>query len=271
MYDICIYSTKKGMLGKTVQRKEWSVVKEVLILEDKEEARKLLVQLVKEVRPDAVIYEASDEKMAYAIAMEKAVDLFLVDLILHPEQRCDVSGGDFAQTIRTVEKYLFTPIIIITSMYDPKMFMYSSVHCYRFIEKPFDPEKVKQIIGEAIRYRTEKKKDRVAIFCADGMLEMVVVGDIIFIESIDHKLNITTTSEKLQVSYKTCSKMLEELDCDDMVQCKRGVIVNLEHVRKVDPVNRYVYLRGSEAVLEIGPIMKKEFMRKVMAKGIPII
>lgn len=246
-------------------------MKKVLILEDKDDTRKMLVYLVKEVQPDAVIYEVSEEQTAYAIAMEKTIDLFLVDIILHPERKGDVSGGDYAQNIRNVDKYLFTPIIIITSMYDPKMCMYSSVHCYKFIEKPFDPEKVKKTIAEAIRYKTESKKGRRAIFRVDGVLVMVLIEEIMFIESVDHRLRITTISEKLQVPYKTCNTILEELDCDDFTMCKRGVIVNLNYVSIVDPVNRYVYLRGNKEVLEIGPILKKEFMRKVMARGIEVI
>lgn len=53
-------------------------MKEVLILEDKSETRKVLAGLVKEVRSDAVIYEAADEKTAYDIAMKRTIDLFLV-------------------------------------------------------------------------------------------------------------------------------------------------------------------------------------------------
>lgn len=82
-------------------------MKEVLILEDKSETRKVLAGLVKEVHSDAVIYEAADEKTAYDIAMKRTIDLFLVDIILHPQQHDDVSGGEFAQNIRKVDKYLF--------------------------------------------------------------------------------------------------------------------------------------------------------------------
>ena len=135
-------------------------MKEVLILEDKEEARKALAHLVKEVETSAVIYEAAGEEEAYAIAMKHTIDLFLVVIILHPQTMSDQSGADFAQEIRAVEKYLFTPIIIITSLYDPKMCMYSSIHCYRFIEKPFDPEKVKETIREAIKYHTVNTKKK---------------------------------------------------------------------------------------------------------------
>lgn len=246
-------------------------MKEVLILEDKEETRKTLALLVKEVQADVVIYEAAEEKTAYEIAMKRSIDLFLVDIILHPQMQDDVSGGDFAKNIRTVQKYLFTPIVIITSMYDPKMCMYSSIHCYKFIEKPFDLKKVKQTIQEAIRYHTEDKKNRVVIFRADGMLDMVIVQEIIFIESVEHKLCITTVSGKINVPYKTCNKILDELGCDDFVQCRRGVIVNLSYIEKVDPVNRFIYLRESKEVIEIGPILKKLFIKKVMERGIEII
>lgn len=58
--------------------------------------------------------------------------------------------------------------------------------------------------------------------------------------------------------------MLEELDNDNFVKCNRGTIVNMSYVKKVDSVNRFIYLKGIQDVLEIGPIMKKAFMDKVL-------
>lgn len=95
------------------ETKERMKMKEVLILEDKSETRKVLAGLVKEVRSDAVIYEAADEKTAYDIAMKRTIDLFLVDIILHPQQHDDVSGGEFAQNIRKVDKYLFISVFVL--------------------------------------------------------------------------------------------------------------------------------------------------------------
>ena len=239
-------------------------MKEVLILEDKEESRRILEELVKQVQPDADVYAVSSEDEAYAIAMKRTIDLFLVDIILHPETMGDQSGADFAQNLRTIEKYLFTPIIVITSLYDPKIYMYSAVHCYRFIEKPFDAKKVRETIQEAIKYRTVDEKKRNIIFHVDGLLQMVAVDEIIYIESRKHKLYIKTAEECLYVPYKSCKSMLEELDNDNFVKCNRGTIVNMSYVKKVDSVNRFIYLKGIQDVLEIGPIMKKAFMDKVL-------
>lgn len=79
-------------------------MKEVLILEDKEDARLALEHLVKQVDSNARIYMASDEEEAYVIAMKKTIDVFLIDIILHPEIPGDQSGVDFVQSMRTVEK-----------------------------------------------------------------------------------------------------------------------------------------------------------------------
>ena len=135
---------------------------------------------------------------------------------------------------------------------------------YRFIEKPFDAKKVRETIQEAIKYRTVDEKQRNIIFHVDGLLQMVAVDEIIYIESRKHKLYIKTAEECLCVPYKSCKSMLEELDNDNFVKCNRGTIVNMSYVKKVDSVNRFIYLKGIQDVLEIGPIMKKAFMDKVL-------
>ncbi|MCI8363346.1 MAG: response regulator transcription factor [Eubacterium sp.] len=239
-------------------------MKEILILEDKKAARDALIQIVKEVDPNAVIYAFAGEEEAYAAVMKRSIDLFLVDIILHPEIMGDQSGAYFAQNIRTIEKYRFTPIVILTSLYDPKMHMYASVHCYRFIEKPFDREKVRQTVWEAMKYHTPDKRDQNIIFHMDGLLQMIPVREIVYIQSREHVLNITTIDDNFTIPNKSCKVMLEELDCEDFTKCNRGTIVNLSYIKKVDSVNRYIYLKGSSDVLQIGSIMKKSFMDKLL-------
>lgn len=216
-------------------------MKEILILEDKKQTRLALAQMVKEVDPKAEIYAFAGEEEAYAAAMKRSIDLFLLDIILHPEIMGDQSGADFAQNIRTIEKYTFTPIVILTSLYDPKMFMYDSVHCYRFIEKPFDREKVIETIREAMKYQTPGKRDQSIIFHVDGLLQMVPVREIIYIESKEHKLYVTTIDDYFSIPYKSCNAMLKELDCEDFVKCNRSTIVNMSYIKKIDTVNRYIF------------------------------
>ena len=242
-------------------------MKEVLIIDDLEISRKALELLVRQVDENAVIYMAENERDAYLIAMKKTIDLFLIDIVLHPGKAGgDQSGAEFAQDMRRVKKYQFTPIVFITSLYDPKCSMYRVVRCYNFIEKPYNPERVKKIIKSAIQYQTKDSKDRSIFFRVDGILEAVTVEEIIFAFSRWQHLNVVTRTEKLIIPYKSCSSLQADLDSESFIRCNRSTIVNLEYIKCVDSVNRYIFLKENETVLEIGPIIKKSFMKKLKNK-----
>ena len=60
------------------------------------------------------------------------------------------------------------------------------------------------------------------MFRTEGMLEMIAVSEIVYVESVNHRLEIVTTSERIEIPYKTCNSLLKELDSDNFVLCKRG-------------------------------------------------
>ena len=243
-------------------------MKEVLIVEEKEETRRELAKLVKEVKPDSVVYEAADENEAYVIAIKRSIDLFIADIILHSKKAGgDHSGTDFLINIRSIEKYSFAPIIILSSLYDYKMCMFSIVHCYQFIEKPYDADKVKAVIKSAIRYNTRDNNRRYIYFHSKGLLEAVALDEILYIESKNHKMMVYTINETFTIPYKTCNKMLEEIDSDDFAMCNRGTIVNIEHIKSIDKVNRYIYMKYTDAILDIGSVLKKQFLEELKNRG----
>lgn len=239
---------------------------EVLIIEDKKETRELLTQMVYEIDANATVYAVENEDEAYSVAMKKSIDVFLVDIILHPRKTGDQAGAVFTQNIRKVEKYLFTPIIFITSLYDTKLSMFNTVQCYGFVEKPFDIEKTKKIIANAMRYHTIEIGERSYVFHAEGLIGSVLLNDIIYIENQNCNLHMHTIRDDFTIPYKTCKKILEELDCDDFIKCNRSTIVNMKYIEKIDSPGRYIYLKGCEEVLEIGSIMKKSFMKEFYKK-----
>lgn len=239
-------------------------MKEILIIEDKEIERETLKNIILEIDPCAVVYEAENETEAYGIAMKTTIDVFLVDIILHPECLGDKAGVEFAQNIRTVERYRFTPIIIVTSLYDERMSVFTAIRYYSFIEKPFHFEKVKKTISEAMCYQTKNDIDKKYVFHADGLLHSVNIRDICYIESRYHQLNMVTRRETYNVPYKTCKTMLEELDAPEFIQCNRGTIINVKRVRKVDFNKRLIYFDDVEECVEIGPVMKKAFLEEFM-------
>ena len=64
----------------------------VLILEDKWQSREVLVRMVEEIDAGSALFAVANEDEAYAIAMKRSIDVFLVDIILHPERTGDSRG-----------------------------------------------------------------------------------------------------------------------------------------------------------------------------------
>lgn len=234
----------------------------VLILEDKWQSREVLARMVEEIDAGAAVFAVADEDEAYAIAMKRSIDVFLVDIILHPEKPGDQSGAVFASNIRSIERYLFTPVIFITTLYDTKMSMFSTVQCYGFIEKPFDLEKTKKMIATAMHYHTTERREKTFIFHTEGLVGAVPVDDIIYIESRGHKLYIHTTKDNIVLPYRSCKRIMEEIDSENFEMCNRGTVVNMAFIKRIDSPGRYLYLRGIENAIEIGPVLKKKFMER---------
>lgn len=236
-------------------------MKKVLILEDQEETRKALAAIVNRVDGNAVIFELASADEAYAIAMKHTIDLFILDIILKPGDKYrDSSGADFAQNIRDVVKYQFTPIIFLTSLYDEKLNMYSDIRCFSYIEKPCDYEQVEQVIRKAISFHTKNGMDRKYFYRNHGILEALCIKDIIYVTRHGCDLLVVTPKERRVIPYKSLKLIRNELDSEDFLQCNRSTIVNQWFVREIDPVNRYIYLNECEDVLEIGVVLRKTFM-----------
>lgn len=237
-------------------------MKKVLIVEDNLETSELLKGLVHQADASVKVFQAENVETAYSCAMKSTIDLFLVDLILDPGKKGgDMSGAEFVQKIRGVKKYFFTPVIIATSLYDTKMYLYSETHCFQFVEKPFSSEKMLELIKQALYHSTRSDEQTNWYYKIDGMVGSVPIAEIIYAKNRKEEMTITTVKDSIHVSYKTCQEMLKELDTHDFEMCQRGVIVNRNFIERIDFTNRYIYLRGCKDVLDIGLYLKKRFKK----------
>ena len=232
-------------------------MKRVLILEDKEIHRRTLLKILEEIEESVQVYTTDKIADAYKISMENTINLFLVDIILDTEEKGDVSGLKFVDSIRKVPQYSFTPVIFITSLEDPRMHAFHELHCYGYIENPFDKQTVKELITHTLKFPTPENEDRNIYLRTEGIMYAVKVKDIVFIEISRRKIVVHTVNETITVSYMTSEKMLKELDSSDFVQCSRKNIVNKKYVEQIDFVNRYIKLHDVDGYIEIGSTMKE--------------
>lgn len=93
-------------------------MKKILILEDNPATLMNLTKIVQDVDVKNTVYPFQELKGAYQCAMDKVIDLFIVDIILDRNKPGDSSGLKFVDNIRKISHYVFVPIIFITSLED---------------------------------------------------------------------------------------------------------------------------------------------------------
>lgn len=235
------------------------MTRNVLIVEDKQNHMDAINKIVTELDVNIMIFKAYTLEEAYKILSAHHIHLFLLDIILDTDKAGDVSGLRFANDLRRDKRYEFTPIIFITTLEDPRLYSYSQLHCFGYIEKPFNPLQVQQLVRSALNFPIAVPDNKILYFRNDGIIYSIHVEDIIYIENSRRRLHIHCVKEDFEVAYKTVTEILAELDSPDFLQCSRYVIVNRNYIEKIDFTNRYLNLKGVKETIEIGIIMKKHF------------
>lgn len=235
--------------------------KAILIIEDDAEQLDMLKQLVIAVGANTEIYTADNVTSAYRILMEKTIDVFLADIILDTTKPGDTAGIRLVEKIRKIPKYMFTPVIFITSLEDPAMYAYTDLNCMGYIEKPFAPEQVVKLVIKALNYTTEREKEVSLTFRKDGILYPVKLNEIVYMESLNHIMYIHLLDGSiLEIPYKTCKQVMQETDTNCLMQCNRSTLVNKKYVLSIDAPNRFLTLKDDLGMLDIGITYKKKIL-----------
>lgn len=238
-------------------------MKKILILEDQKEVRDYLENIINGVFGEKEVYSTDNVDSAYRFAIQETIDVFLIDIILNVKVPKDVSGIIYADRIRRIEKYMFTPIIFITSLQDLELYSYRNLQCYGYIEKPFNEEEVRKIISKAMLFKTDRGEDKVIYFRKEGVLFAYKVADIIYTEVYRHTMKIFGINTQLEIPYMTCKDFLKEADVDFMIQCSRNTIINKKFIENVDFTNRIIKLKKIEMLIMIGITYVKKLEKEL--------
>ena len=234
-------------------------LKNILILEDNPVTLKYVASLIQEIDSRNTVFMCSCVEDAYRHALEKDIDFFIIDVILDTNRPGDSSGLKFVDAIRKIDRYAFAPVIFVTSLEDAKLYTYEKLHCYSFVEKPFDPNKLKGLVMQCLNFPAVEQKRKTMYFRKDGIILAADREDIVYAECINHVLNVhTVQGDLLSIPYVTLKKFLADVDSDDFIQCSRSAVVNRCYVHNVDITNRVIQLKNQMGTVEIGIMYKKE-------------
>ena len=239
------------------------MARNILILEDNKSHMAALEKMIQHLNQHVNYYCAYTVKEAVQIAFEHRIHLFIIDIILNTTEPGDVSGLNFMKEMREVTKYKHTPLIFITSLEDPKYFSYSQLHCFRFIEKPFNVHWVKKTILEALEVPVVEEEDRYVFFQRDRIAYSVYIKEIICIELVRRKIRIYLKNGVREFGYITYEEIMRKLDSASFIRSSRNYIINKRYIEYVDSRNRFVKLKHMKNPIEIGPIMKKSFLDRI--------
>ncbi|MDE7268296.1 MAG: LytTR family DNA-binding domain-containing protein [Lachnospiraceae bacterium] len=233
-------------------------MKKILVLEDNHGILDQLTDIVREIDIKNTVYPFDNVKDAYQCAMEKVINLFIIDIILDTSSPGDSSGLGFVENIRKISHYGLVPVIFVTSLEDARLYTYENLHCYSFIEKPFDENRLKQMIEQCLYFSASKNVIKTLYFRKDGIILAVEREDIVYVESINHILHIhTRQKDTMTIPYITLKRILEDIDSNDFIQCSRSAIVNKKFISNIDIPNRIIQLKKDYGSVEIGISFKK--------------
>lgn len=236
----------------------------VLILEDLEISRKALVKLVSECEEELIIYDFEDPASALECAMENDIDLFLVDIVLKPNEPNDFSGITFARNIRENARYAAAEIIFITSLAGLEAQMLRSVHCFDYIEKPISEERVFRVLKAVFRKLDGRQVEDELVFLRKDRVTYPICADrIIYVESRGKVLYIGTVDEVIDIPNLSLKKFVERVKTQNFLYPIKGFAINVKYIEFVDSTNRYVKMRGVEQMIDIGTRMKEKFMKEL--------
>ena len=163
----------------------------------------------------------SSENFKSAWNENKNFDILLLDIQMNGQ-----NGVDLAKELRGTDENLI--IVFITALPDfiSEGYEVSALH---YLIKPVNTEKLYAVLDKALKSLT-KNNSAVFLSADDGDIK-VLLDEIIYIESLDHFLEITTIHEKLTV--KMPFYELERNLGGNFIHCHRCYIVNLKYIKKI--------------------------------------
>lgn len=235
----------------------------IFVLEDEEQSRKALVQMLLNISGEITVDAAADLAEARKLlGGTVSFDLFLLDINLNRDDMNDVDGITFAEEIRAIQKYAFTPLVMVTSIAGLEMEAYRKLHCYQYLVKPYNQSEIEELVQKVLFHIRKDEKEFVLVK-KGGINYKILCDEIEYCKAIPRGVCICLKSERMEVPYLTIHKLLEKLPKKCFFQCHRMFIVNKKAVKYYDLVNQVIQVKDYPEFIDIGVTFKAE-VRRIM-------
>lgn len=233
----------------------------IFVLEDDEASRNALKEMLYSISADITVDTAKGLAEArLLLGNTVSFDLFLLDVNLDKENRDDSGGLLFAEEVRSVMKYEFTPIVMITSVASLEIEAYRKIHCYQYILKPYNEEEVQTVVKRVLSHIKVKEKPFI-IVKKKGINYKILCEDIVFCKAVPRGVCLYLKEEQMEIPYLSIRQLLDKLPKGGFFQCHRMFVVNMEYIKYYDLVNQMIQVEGYVENIDIGITYKTEVRR----------
>ena len=167
------------------------------------------------------LYASGEDFLAAFAQRQKRYDLILLDIIMG-----GMSGMELARKIRESDRDAV--IIFITSSREYALEGYD-VNALHYLIKPVDESALERLIRAAYTYNLQ---DSFFVFKTGGLNQRAAVKDIVSLETVGRKVEVSLTDGTLRYSGKL-TELLEELPQGRFIRCHQAFAVNIGNIREI--------------------------------------
>ena len=156
-------------------------------------------------------------------------DILLLDIEMGSADN-DISGMALAKIIR--ENQAEQPVIIFITGYEDYVYDAFDVGAFQYILKPVDEQKFSTVLSRAVKQITSEraKHNKTLEVRFAGTTRIIPIDDILYIESLNHKVIIHTSTKN--VDYYDKISELEAVLQGGFYRIHKGYLVNLSHIEE---------------------------------------
>lgn len=225
-------------------------MEKILIVEDMEQQALALQSIIVSHCPKMQILVATNVSDAQHIINEHTdISLFFLDIQLSetPSSTCD--GISLGMQIRSITRYVQTPIIYVTSYSNRIQEALNTVHCFGFLYKPYTPCDVTNLLDEI--FNTQKTSQFIQLKIDTSIFVNIDLNQLLYIKAQGHYLLYQTTNGTLTSRQYSMKQLLLKLP-SNFIRCHKSYVVNKNFILNTDKVNRYIHIQHMKEPIPIG-------------------
>lgn len=161
------------------------------------------------------------ESLFFQYTEDMSFDILLLDI-----QMKNMNGIELAKQIRLVNDSV--QIVFITG-YPDFMAEGYEVSALHYLMKPVNEQKLFDVLDKACK--RINKNEKALLLTVDDENVRIPVGNIVYLESFAHTVEITTNNGKIKANL-SISELETELS-DGFIRCHRSYIVGLKYIKRI--------------------------------------